>query len=98
MRQKKGFLKFRKQVHQLALRLGNNPKLAFARLLQGILVFLFGALILIISDRVLVNSLQQELIALLGVIIASLGVIMAMIGYLSMSLLRLYHMINNKDH
>ncbi|KZM40766.1 hypothetical protein OA92_02470 [Marinomonas sp. SBI22] len=98
MSQRKTFLKFRRQVHQLALRLGNNPKLAFARLLQGILVFLFGALILIISDRVLANSLQQEMIALLGVIIAGIGIIMALFGYLSMSLLRLYHMINNKDH
>jgi uncharacterized membrane protein YcjF (UPF0283 family) len=97
MRQRKGFLKFRKQVHQLALRLGNNPKLAFTRLLQGILIFLFGALILIISERVLTNSLQQELIALLGVIIASIGIILTLIGYLSMSLLRLYHMINNND-
>jgi len=97
MSQRKSFLKFRKQLHQLALRLGNNPKLAFSRLLQGILVFLFGALILIISDRVLTNSLQQEMIALLGVIIAGIGVIMTLVGYLSMSLLRLYHMINNKD-
>ena len=97
MNQRKSFLKFRKQLPQLALRLGNNPKLAFARLLQGILVFLFGALILIISDRVLTNSLQQEMIALLGVIIAGIGVIMTLVGYLSMSLLRLYHMINNKD-
>lgn len=97
MSQRRSFLKFRKQMHTLALRLGNNPKLAFARLLQGILVFLFGALILIISDRVLTNSLQQEMIALLGVIIAGIGVIMTLVGYLSMSLLRLYHMINNKD-
>lgn len=97
MGQRKRFIKFKHKTHQLALRLGNNPKQAFALLLQGILVFLFGALILIISDRVLVNSLQQELIALLGVIIAGIGVIMALVGYLSMSLLRLYHMINNKD-
>lgn len=85
------------KLHKLALKLGNNPKLAFARLLQGGLVFLFGSLILIISERMINDSVQQELVALLGIIVAGAGLLLALLGYLSMSVLRIYHMINNKD-
>lgn len=86
----------KKALHKLALTLGNNPKLAFARLLQGGLLFLFGSLILILSERMINDSIQQELVAILGIVIASIGVLLAFLGYISMSVLRLYHMINNK--
>lgn len=90
-------MKLKNRLHKLALKLGNNPKLAFARLLQGGLVFLFGSLILIVSERVMIESIQQELMATLGIIIAGAGVLLALLGYLSMSIFRLYHIINNKD-
>ena len=85
------------KLHKLALKLGNNPKLAFARLLQGGLIFLFGSLILILSERMISDSIQQELMAILGIIVAAVGILLALLGYLSMSVLRLYHIINNKD-
>ncbi|TBR43438.1 hypothetical protein CBF23_004460 [Marinomonas agarivorans] len=90
-------MKLKNKLHKLALKLGNNPKLAFARLLQGGLIFLFGSLILILSERVIVESIQQELMATLGIIIAGIGVLVALVGYLSMSIFRLYHIINTKD-
>jgi len=90
-------MKIKNTLHKLALKLGNNPKLAFARLLQGGLIFLFGSLILIFSERIINDSIQQELVAILGVIVASMGALLALLGYLSMSVLRIYHIINDKD-
>ena len=89
-------MSLRKKLHKLAMKLGNNPKLAFARLLQGGLVFLFGSLILILSERIISASIQQELVAVLGIFVASSGILLALLGYVSMSVLRLYHIINNK--
>lgn len=90
-------MKLKQKFHQLAIKLGKNPRLAFTRLLQGGLVFLFGNLILIMSDQMMDSSVQQEIIALIGLIIAGAGVILALIGYLSMSILRIYQIINDKD-
>lgn len=90
-------MKRTRRLHSLAMKLGNNPRQAFARLIQGGLLFVFGSLILIMSDRVLASSHSQEILALFGIIISSIGIIWTLIGYLSMSVLRIYHMINSKD-
>ncbi|WP_223295015.1 hypothetical protein [Marinomonas mediterranea] len=67
------------------------------KLIQGGLLFLFGTLMILVSERALTDSMVQELAALLGVIVAAAGVIWSLIGYLSMSILRIYHMLNRKD-
>jgi hypothetical protein len=85
------------KLHTLALKLGKDPKAAIARLIQGALLFAFGSLILLLSDRVITPSIAQETIALFGLAISAIGLIWAMVGYLSMSVLRIYHMLNHKD-
>ena len=67
------------------------------KMVQGGLVFLFGSLMIMVSDKVLSESLSQEIIALCGLIVAGAGVLWTLIGYLSMSVLRLYHMMSKKD-
>ncbi len=84
-------------LHTLAMKLGNNPRLALMKMVQGGLVFVFGVLMLMVADNVLEASIPQEIIALLGLIIAGCGLFWTLVGYLSMSVLRIYHMINKKD-
>jgi len=84
-------------IHKLAMRLGNNPKLALIRMIQGGLIFVFGVLMLMVADRVIVESLAQEIMALFGLILAGCGVFWTLVGYLSMSIFRIYHMIKKKD-
>lgn len=90
-------MSIRSSLHKAAMKLGNNPRLALMKMIQGGLIFSFGVLMIFVSDRVLTDSIPQELIALFGLIIAGAGVIWTLIGYLSMSILRIYHMINKKD-
>ncbi|MBD5772264.1 hypothetical protein [Marinomonas colpomeniae] len=87
----------RNSLHKLAMKLGNNPKLALMKMIQGGLMFVFGVLMLMVADRVIEESLIQEVIALLGLIIAGCGLLWTLIGYLSMSVLRIYHMIKKKS-
>ncbi|MGO2354889.1 MAG: hypothetical protein ACTH58_09145 [Marinomonas foliarum] len=84
-------------IHKLAMKLGNNPRQALIKMIQGGLVFVFGVLMLMVADRVIVESLAQEIMALFGLILAGCGVLWTLFGYLSMSVLRIYHMINKKD-
>ncbi|WP_111639570.1 hypothetical protein [Marinomonas shanghaiensis] len=84
-------------IHKLAMRLGNNPRSALIKMIQGGLVFVFGILMLMVADRVLAESFSQEIIALFGLILAGCGVLWTFVGYLSMSVLRIYHMIKKKD-
>ncbi|SBT16480.1 hypothetical protein MGA5115_00561 [Marinomonas gallaica] len=84
-------------LHKLAIRLGQNPRLALMKLIQGGLLFAFGVLMIFIANNLVIESIQRELIALLGLIISGLGITWSLIGYLSMSVLRIYHMLNKKD-
>ena len=84
-------------LHTLAMRLGKNPKLALMKMIQGGLMVVFGVLILIVADRILQASITQEIIALVGLIIAGIGLMWTLVGYISMSILRIYYMIKNKD-
>ncbi|SBS27763.1 hypothetical protein MSP8887_00724 [Marinomonas spartinae] len=90
-------MSLKSRLHKLAMKLGNNPRLALLKMIQGGLLFAFGSLMIMVANRVLEDSIQAELIALLGLIIAGAGVIWTLVGYLSMSILRLYNMINKKD-
>ncbi|WP_460757281.1 hypothetical protein [Marinomonas epiphytica] len=90
-------MSIKRSLHRLALKLGNNPKLAIMRMVQGGLIFLFGALIIMVSDKVITSSISQEVLALFGLIVSGAGILWTLIGYLSMSVLRLYHMISKKD-
>lgn len=87
----------KRSLHQLAIKLGNNPKLAIMKMVQGGLIFLFGALIIMVSDKVISSSISQEILALFGLMVSAAGILWTLIGYLSMSVLRLYHMISKKD-
>ncbi|MGO2512044.1 hypothetical protein [Marinomonas polaris] len=87
----------RNAIHKLAMKLGNNPRVALIKMIQGGLTFVFGVLMLMVADRVVVESLAQEIIAIFGLILAGCGVLWTLIGYLSMSVLRIYHMIKKKD-
>lgn len=84
-------------LDQLALKLGKNPKLALMKLIQGGLLFAFGVLVIFVADKVIMPSVYQEIIAGFGLLIAAAGVLWSLIGYLSMSVLRIYHMLKNKD-
>ncbi|MEP7730522.1 hypothetical protein [Marinomonas primoryensis] len=87
----------RDSIHKLAMKLGNNPRVALIKMIQGGLIFVFGVLILMVADRVIAESLAQEIVALFGLILAGCGVLWTLVGYLSMSILRIYHMIKKKD-
>ena len=87
----------RDAIHKLAMKLGNNPKLALMKMIQGGLIFVFGVLMIMVADRVIAESLAQEIVALFGLILAGCGVLWTLVGYLSMSILRIYHMIKKKD-
>jgi intracellular septation protein A len=87
----------RDSIHKLAMKLGNNTRVALIKMIQGGLIFVFGVLILMIADRVIAESLAQEIMALFGLILAGCGVLWTLVGYLSMSILRIYHMIKKKD-
>jgi hypothetical protein len=87
----------RDSIHKLAMKLGNNTRVALIKIIQGGLIFVFGVLILMVADRVITESLAQEIMALLGLILAGCGVLWTLVGYLSMSILRIYHMIKKKD-
>ena len=89
--------KFLQILDQLALKLGKNPKLALMKLIQGGLLFAFGVLVIFVADKVLMPSFYQEIIAGFGLLIAATGVLWSLIGYLSMSVLRIYHMLKKKD-
>ncbi|MBM6551655.1 hypothetical protein [Marinomonas ostreistagni] len=84
-------------IHRLALKLGKNPRLALMKLIQGGLLFAFGVLMIFVANNLVVDSLQREIIALAGLVLAGAGVIWSLVGYLSMSVLRIYHMLNKKD-
>lgn len=90
-------MKIQGRLHRLALRLGNNPRLALIKMIQGGLIFAFGILMIMVSNQVLSDSIPQELIALIGLIISGVGVLWTLVGYLSMSILRLYHIMSKKD-
>ncbi|BFM51023.1 hypothetical protein THO17_31860 [Marinomonas sp. THO17] len=66
-------------------------------MIQGGLLFVFGSLMLMVADRVLKDSFAQEIIAFVGLVLAACGVIWTLVGYLSMSVLRIYHMIQKRD-
>jgi hypothetical protein len=83
--------------HSLAMRLGKNPKLALIKLIQGGLLFAFGVLMIFVANNLVVDSIQREIIALVGLTLAAAGVLWSLVGYLSMSVLRIYHMLNKKD-
>ena len=87
----------RDSIHKLVMKLGNNPRIALIKMIQGGLIFVFGVLILMVADRVIAESLAQEIVALFGLILAGCGVLWTLVGYLSMSILRIYHMIKKKD-
>lgn len=84
-------------LHRLAIRLGKHPKLALIKLIQGGLLFAFGVLMIFIANNLLTDSIEREVIALVGLGCAAIGVLWSLIGYLSMSVLRIYHMLNKKD-
>ena len=79
------------------MKLGKNPRIALIKMIQGGLIFVFGVLIVMVADRVIAESLAQEIMALFGLILAGCGVLWTLVGYLSMSILRIYHMIKKKD-
>lgn len=79
------------------MKLGKNPRIALIKMIQGGLIFVFGVLIVMVADRVIAESLTQEIMALFGLILAGCGVLWTLVGYLSMSILRIYHMIKKKD-
>jgi len=87
----------RNSIHKLAMKLGKNPRVALIKMIQGGLIFVFGVLIVMVADRVIAESLAQEVMALFGLILAGCGVLWTLVGYLSMSILRIYHMIKKKD-
>lgn len=87
----------RNSIHKLAMKLGKNPRVALIKMIQGGLIFVFGVLIVMVADRVIAESLAQEIMALFGLILAGCGVLWTLVGYLSMSILRIYHMIKKKD-
>jgi len=87
----------RNSIHKLAMKLGKNPRIALIKMIQGGLIFVFGVLIVMVADRVIAESLAQEIMALFGLILAGCGVLWTLVGYLSMSILRIYHMIKKKD-
>lgn len=85
--------RFKSWLRQRAQTPHNNLRL----LLSGTGLFFSGVGSLTIAQYVLPPSLKAELVALAGLILMTAGSILALIGYLSLSVLRIWHFLDEDD-
>ncbi|MCW8885872.1 MAG: hypothetical protein OQK12_11555 [Motiliproteus sp.] len=64
-------------------------------LLTGASIFFLGIGLVFYSEHFFFSSLKQELTALAGLAFATIGAILAATGYISLSVLRIFKIIND---
>ena len=87
-------------LHRLKAHLrerAENPRGNLRLLLSGAFMFFAGLGGIMLAQHGLPPSLKAEILALAGLILLSLGSILALYGYLSLSLLRIWHFLDDDD-
>ncbi len=74
-----------------------DPKGNLRLLISGALLFFSGLGGIMLAQHALPPGLKAELLALSGLILMIAGSILALLGYLSLSLLRIWHLLDDDD-
>ncbi|MBA4503162.1 hypothetical protein [Marinobacterium marinum] len=74
-----------------------DPRGNLRTLLSGAFLFFSGLGGIMMAQYGLSSGLKAELLALAGLILMVAGSILALLGYLSLSLLRIWHLLDNDD-
>jgi len=85
------------RIKQWLRRQAQNPRRNLHLLLSGAGLFFSGVGGISIAQHGLPPGLKAELLALVGLILAIAGSILALIGYLSLSVLRIWHILDDDD-
>ncbi|MBR9828282.1 MAG: hypothetical protein GYB41_06535 [Oceanospirillales bacterium] len=74
-----------------------DPRGNLRLLLSGAFLFFTGLGSIMLAQHALPAGLKAEFLALAGLILLGLGSILALFGYLSLSLLRIWHFLDDDD-
>ncbi|GAA0694796.1 hypothetical protein GCM10009104_22900 [Marinobacterium maritimum] len=74
-----------------------DPKGNLRLLMSGAFLFFSGLGSIMLAQHGLPPGLKAELLALAGLILMIAGSILALLGYLSLSLLRIWHLLDDDD-
>ncbi|GAA0792693.1 hypothetical protein [Marinobacterium sediminicola] len=74
-----------------------DPRGNLRLLMSGAFLFFSGLGGIMMAQHGLPAGLKAELLALAGLILLLAGSILALLGYLSLSLLRIWHLLDNDD-
>ncbi len=74
-----------------------DPKGNLRTLMSGAFLFFSGLGGIMLAQHSLPAGLKAELLALAGLILMIAGSILALLGYLSLSLLRIWHLLDDDD-
>ncbi|MBV0932609.1 hypothetical protein [Marinobacterium weihaiense] len=78
-------------------RRAQDPRGNLRLLISGAALFFVGMGSILLAQHRLPPGLKAELVALAGLILLGLGSILALLGYLSLSLLRIWHLLDDND-
>lgn len=78
-------------------RQAENPRGNLRTLMSGALLFFTGLGGVMMAQYSLPAGLKAEILALTGLILLGLGSILALYGYLGLSLLRIWHFLDDDD-
>jgi len=74
-----------------------DPRRNLRTLMSGAFLFFAGLGGVMMAQYSLPTGLKAEILALAGLILLGLGSILALYGYLSLSLLRIWHFLDDDD-
>jgi drug/metabolite transporter (DMT)-like permease len=86
-----------RSLKQHLLDQADNPRRNLNRVLSGAAVFFLGLALIYLANHDFTPSLEQELVALMGLVLTVIGGILAAVGYISLSILRIFKIIDD-DH
>lgn len=78
-------------------RQAEDGRASLRNLMSGAFLFFIGLGAIMMAQYSLPSGLKAEMLALAGLILLSLGSILALYGYLSLSLLRIWHFLDDDD-
>ena len=82
-------MNLRDRLHQWLQRYTGDPRRSLSLFTGGGFGFVFGMMIILISERLMNASLNQELVALAGLLMTIVGALIALWGYLGISLFKI---------
>ncbi|MDY6891725.1 MAG: hypothetical protein SVU24_09045 [Pseudomonadota bacterium] len=85
------------QIRQWLRQQAQNPRRNLNLLLCGAGLFFTGVGAISFAQHRLPPGLEAELLALFGLILAAAGSILALMGYLGLSVLRIWHILDDDD-